>query len=644
MPAKATPRRASTRLRRTWWKSLEESDETRTRTRSVAENTAAGEPVGAPLAATDGDGDALTYALSGADADAFAIDENSGQLRTRAALDYETRTRYEITVTADDGRGGSASLPVAVVVTDVDEPPAAPATPVVTEATRSSLTVTWTAPENAGRPAVTGYDAQYRAEGDSRFTEVALEGTGTAAVLTGLVAGTAYEVQVRASNDEGTGPWSGSGSGRTRTNGNPVFDLPDPSSPVERRIAENTAAGEPVGAPLAATDDDGDALTYALSGADPDAFAIDENSGQLRTRAALDYETRARYEITVTADDGRGGSASLPVAVVVTDVDEPPAAPGTPVVTEATRSSLTVTWTAPENAGRPAVTGYDAQYRAEGDSRFTEVALEGTGTAAVLTGLVADTAYEVQVRASNDEGTGPWSGSGSGRTRTNSNPVFGEERPGEPGSSSGGPGGSNPYSVGPGGPDPYPGFSSSDSDPSSPVERRIAENTAAGEPVGARLQHEESQQGHAERERGRPEDRLKERPPPLSHPPMRPHERGVGQGHRRKYRQAAAPECERHADDEAQDSVIAEPPAFQHIQHPPERNERQQHDEGLGAVEVRHLDVEDRERPQRRSKQAGAAPEQAPPQEEQQHYGGGVHECRQRPSRWTPGPAAAPGP
>ena len=73
------------------------------------------------------------------------------------------------------------------------------------------------------------------------------------------------------------------------------------------------------------------------------------------------------------------------------------------------------------------------------------------------------------------------------------------------------------------------------------------------------------------------------------------------------------------------------PPAFQHIQHPPERNERQQHNEGLRTVEVRHLDVEDRERSQRRGKQAGAAPEQAPPQEEQQQYRDGVHECRQRP-------------
>ena len=40
-----------------------------TATRSVAENTGAGEPVGEPVAATDADGDTLTYSLDGADAD-----------------------------------------------------------------------------------------------------------------------------------------------------------------------------------------------------------------------------------------------------------------------------------------------------------------------------------------------------------------------------------------------------------------------------------------------------------------------------------------------------------------------------------------------------------------------------------------------
>ena len=43
-----------------------------TAARSVNEDTAAGENVGAAVSAEDGDNDALTYALTGADAGAFA--------------------------------------------------------------------------------------------------------------------------------------------------------------------------------------------------------------------------------------------------------------------------------------------------------------------------------------------------------------------------------------------------------------------------------------------------------------------------------------------------------------------------------------------------------------------------------------------
>ena len=449
--------------------------------REVAENTAAGEPVGAPLSATDPDGDALTYALSGPDAPSFAVDAGSGQVRTRAALDYETRSRYAVQVEVSDGRGGASNLPVVIDVTDVAEPPLAPDAPAVASASSSGLTVTWTAPENAGRPALAAYEVRYRVVGADGFTEAGFEGLGTTAGLGGLAADTAYEVQVRARNDEGTGPWSAPGSGRTRINNGPAFAAGPSSganppggligssgilSQVERRVAENTAAGEPVGAPLSATDPDGDALTYALSGLDAASFVVDAGSGQVRTRAALDHETRSRYAVRVEVSDGRGGTASQAVTIVVTDVAEPPLAPDAPVVTTASLSSLTVTWTAPENAGRPALTAYEVQYRVAGAGGFTDADFDGLATTVDLGGLAENTAYEVRVRARNDEGTGPWSASTSGRTRINSGPVFGAAPPG----------GANPR-----------GGLSASSDPLFQVERRVAENTASGEPVGAPL-------------------------------------------------------------------------------------------------------------------------------------------------------------
>ena len=94
--------------------------------------------------------------------------------------------------------------------------------------------------------------------------------------------------------------------------------------------------------------------------------------------------------------------------------DAPPDRPDAPTVTASTLNSLSIRWTAPTNSG-PAINDYDVQYRTGGGS-FTDWPHTGTGTTTTITGLTANTRYEVQVRATNDEGTGDWSPSGSGAT------------------------------------------------------------------------------------------------------------------------------------------------------------------------------------------------------------------------------------
>ncbi len=85
----------------------------------------------------------------------------------------------------------------------------------ISAVTPYSLTVGWTEPENTGS-AITDYDVRYREVGsDGDFTDARHEGTARTATLTGLSPGTAYEVQVRATNATGTGPWSELGEVRT---------------------------------------------------------------------------------------------------------------------------------------------------------------------------------------------------------------------------------------------------------------------------------------------------------------------------------------------------------------------------------------------------------------------------------------------
>ena len=92
---------------------------------------------------------------------------------------------------------------------------------------------------------------------------------------------------------------------------------------TSRTVAENTAAGEDIGNPVAANDANGDALTYALGGTDAASFDIDPDTGQLMTLAALDYETKASYEVTVTATDPDSASDMITVTITVTNEEEP---------------------------------------------------------------------------------------------------------------------------------------------------------------------------------------------------------------------------------------------------------------------------------------------------------------------------------
>ena len=98
-------------------------------------------------------------------------------------------------------------------------------------------------------------------------------------------------------------------------------------------VAENTVAGMPIGDPVRAADDEGDALTYSMSGADAASLTIGRTSGQIRTKDALDYETEPNtYTVTVTAADPVGLSDTATVTITVTDVDEDPVVSGNAAV------------------------------------------------------------------------------------------------------------------------------------------------------------------------------------------------------------------------------------------------------------------------------------------------------------------------
>ena len=296
----------------------------RSTTRAIPENTPAGKNIGSPVTATDADEDTLIYGLSGVDAASFSIVGTTGQLKTKAPLDYEEKNAYAVTVLVSDSNGGTDSIGVAINVTDVNEnnPPVF-----------AENNTTRTIPENTPAGVHIG-EAVSAEDTDSDDTlTYTLSGTDAAAFSIDQTTGqlktkaaldyetkNAYSVIVTASD--------GSREATTRV-AIRVTDVDESRAPAfagsrtTRFVKENTPAGVNVGSPVSATDEDDDTLTYTLSGTDAAAFSIVSTSGQLKTKAPLDFETKNAYTVIVTVSDG-GRTDAITVAITIIDVDENP--------------------------------------------------------------------------------------------------------------------------------------------------------------------------------------------------------------------------------------------------------------------------------------------------------------------------------
>ena len=167
----------------------------------------------------------------GADGGLFEVEAETGELMFREAPDYETPgdvesaepasraadNEYIVVVEVRSGEGERerrGSRAIRVRVSDEEEPPGAPAAPVVTAEGSDSLKVSWREPENRG-PEITDYEVRYREGGEAGYSDGGHEGRGLEVRLSGLEEGTVYEVQVRAVNQEGMSEWSEPGEGRT---------------------------------------------------------------------------------------------------------------------------------------------------------------------------------------------------------------------------------------------------------------------------------------------------------------------------------------------------------------------------------------------------------------------------------------------
>ena len=222
--------------------------------------------IGMPITATDTDtSDTLEYTLSGTDAAKFTVDTGNGQIKivVGETYDHEAKASYAVTVTVEDGNGGSATIDVTLNVTDQDEPPLRPEAPTVrgpSSNSTTSLRVTMTAPDNSGRPPITRYKLRTHRDGFGWSTLP--YNPSSAQNITGITSGKRYHVQFRVKNDEGEGPWSPTSFGYTKAHASGMPDISGTARVGRTLTAGTSGISDGNGKSKAENGDVGFAYTY----------------------------------------------------------------------------------------------------------------------------------------------------------------------------------------------------------------------------------------------------------------------------------------------------------------------------------------------------------------------------------------------
>ncbi len=108
-----------------------------------------------------------------------------------------------------------------------------------------------------------------------------------------------------------------------------------------------------------------DALT------DYQAFSIDNSTRQLKTSAALDYETQSIYKLIVKVSDGRGSTDTINVTIIVTN--EPETLPNNAPVFASDSTARSVTDVPDDPPNHPPVFALDSTTRVIGETTKTGV-------------------------------------------------------------------------------------------------------------------------------------------------------------------------------------------------------------------------------------------------------------------------------
>ncbi|WP_420625273.1 cadherin domain-containing protein [Candidatus Poriferisodalis sp.] len=368
--------------------------------------------------------DTVTWSVAGSDGGLFAIDQ-SGQFSFKAdsAPDYERPADsnrdnvYNVTVQATDDDNNTAPLDVTVTVTDVNEGPevSGPSSFAIAEnGSLSGAVYAATDPEglNVARWSVGGRDGGdfFITQGGTLYFRSVPDYERPA----DSDRDNTYEVTIQPSDGRNNGSYP------------VIVAVTDVNEPPEIRGGSKTSFMQQENRTsrlytYSATDPEGGTVRWSVAGPDGGRFAIDEK-GQFSFKqdSPPDFDKPSDvgadnvYDVTVQATDAESNTASLPVTVTVTEVNEGPvisrqsSAPGTVPENQAVTQVLaTYTASDPERPG-VTITQWSATGRDGGDfvmNALGQLMFRNPPDFERPADSDRDNVYEVTIRASDGRNT-----------------------------------------------------------------------------------------------------------------------------------------------------------------------------------------------------------------------------------------------
>uniref|UniRef100_A0A3B1J5P9 Titin n=1 Tax=Astyanax mexicanus TaxID=7994 RepID=A0A3B1J5P9_ASTMX len=256
------------------------------------------------------------------------------------------------------------------------DPCDAPSQPIVMNITRTSVSLTWTKPENDGGAKVTGYIVERKELPDGRWLKCNFTNLQeTYFDVTGLIEDMRYDFHVIARNAAGLLSEPSEGTGPVTVKD----DVDPPRITIEDKLRQ---------------------LVVVKAG---EILRIDaEISGRPLpvtswTKDGKEIDAKARVEI----------SSTLTTTTLIYRVYDPlflPSPPAKPKIIDSTKTTITLTWNKPLFDGGSPVTGYSVEYRKTNDEDWVVGVGHTKNTEFTVVGLTSGTEYVFVVKSINKIG------------------------------------------------------------------------------------------------------------------------------------------------------------------------------------------------------------------------------------------------